>query len=486
MGPPRRIAVLGAGMSGLSAAFLLAKSGHDVVVLEGRDRPGGRVHTVRQGFNDGMFAEAGAMFLPGHHTLTIGYASFLHLDLVPMNPADLAYTLVLRGQTITRPSDPNTVWPVDLWRDERQGGLPGLWNKYVFPALAQIGDPRDPGWPREGARHFDSYSFRRFLRLQGASPGAVEILSLGYLSLLGEGIDSYSALAEMRDLLLQLDMVPPQHQGVVVPGRGPHGLAPSRPTPADSPDPAMLNYQVAGGNDRFPAALANHDMLRSRIRYGATVTRIAADGDSIVISCAGDAEPVRVETVVCTPPFSVLRGIELALPLSLEKRRAIQRLEYTSVTRVWLQVRTRLWRTLGLTGVFNTDLPVLWVNDASVTQPNEMGIIVSYTAGAEARAMAARSEESRAAFVRDGIESFIPGLGSEVVASVSHSWDLDPFSKGDYCWFVPGDFSGIFPAIARAECGVHFAGDHTSGLPGWIQGALESGSRVAAEINALA
>jgi monoamine oxidase len=61
-------------------------------------------------------------------------------------------------------------------------------------------------------------------------------------------------------------------------------------------------------------------------------------------------------------------------------------------------------------------------------------------------------------------------------------WDDEPYQKGGYPWFLPGDMSVLVPTIARPEGRLHFAGDHASVMPGWIQGALESGLRAAEEV----
>src|SRR5205085_7394946 len=67
-GPARKVLILGAGMAGLVAAYELSKLGHDVTILEARTRPGGRVHTLREPFSDGLYAEAGAARPPAHPT----------------------------------------------------------------------------------------------------------------------------------------------------------------------------------------------------------------------------------------------------------------------------------------------------------------------------------------------------------------------------------------------------------------------------------
>ena len=66
-------------MAGLVAGYELTQLGHDVTILEARTRPGGRVHTLREPFSDGLHAEAGAARIPDHHDLTLKYVHLLGL-----------------------------------------------------------------------------------------------------------------------------------------------------------------------------------------------------------------------------------------------------------------------------------------------------------------------------------------------------------------------------------------------------------------------
>src|SRR4051812_32599018 len=85
-GHGRKVIVLGAGMSGLAAGLKLAELGYDVTILEARGRPGGRVHTLREPFSDGLYAEAGAGRLPATHNLTQAYVKRYGLKLDPFHP----------------------------------------------------------------------------------------------------------------------------------------------------------------------------------------------------------------------------------------------------------------------------------------------------------------------------------------------------------------------------------------------------------------
>src|SRR5712691_10336789 len=86
---PKKILILGAGMAGLVAGYELSQLGHDVTILEARMRPGGRVHTLREPFSDGLYAEAGAARIPDNHDLTLKYVKLFDVELEPMYPPRL-------------------------------------------------------------------------------------------------------------------------------------------------------------------------------------------------------------------------------------------------------------------------------------------------------------------------------------------------------------------------------------------------------------
>jgi monoamine oxidase len=127
-GPARKVLVLGAGMAGLVAGYELSKLGHDVTILEARTRPGGRVHTLREPFSDGLYAEEGAARIPDDHDLTHKYVKEFALQLEPFYPRRLSALRFDRGRREEVPIDGFTD---AMGRNfgEELGGNPERWHK---------------------------------------------------------------------------------------------------------------------------------------------------------------------------------------------------------------------------------------------------------------------------------------------------------------------------------------------------------------------
>jgi len=126
--PAKKILILGAGMAGLSAGYELTQLGHDVTILEARMRPGGRVHTLREPFSDGLYAEAGAARIPDDHNLTLKYVKLFNLPLEPMYPERLASLRFDHGTLREGPMATFTEALSDTFGSDL-GGDPKRWQK---------------------------------------------------------------------------------------------------------------------------------------------------------------------------------------------------------------------------------------------------------------------------------------------------------------------------------------------------------------------
>ena len=449
--PPKRIIIVGAGLAGLSAAYELTQAGHDVTVLEARNRPGGRVFTLRDPFPEGLYAEAGASRVPDHHHFTLKYAELFGLTLDPFEPPGLPSIYYIRGEQIRSEPGKEINWPHRLTSEERALGLSGMRQKYIRSLLADIGDVTDPSWPPPAILHkYDPLNRSDVWRAQGASEEAVALLSLGGID---DRVEPWAALVMLRN----------------------NSLNQAR----------TRFYKIRGGTDLLPRAFATR--LAGKVRYGAPVIRIeqSSEGVKAVFLAAGSHHTLAADYLICAVPFSVQKGIEVAPPFSPGKRRAIEQLPYLSGSKIFLQSRTRFWAREGLSGFATTDLPISQVWDATYQQPGTRGILQAFPISVHSRRVTGMAERERVEFALEQVERVYPGMRENFEGGLSKCWDEDEWARGVSAYYKPGQFSSLHPHVARPEGRIHFAGEHTSvWIDGWMQGALESGERVAREVNA--
>ncbi|HVF68634.1 MAG TPA: NAD(P)/FAD-dependent oxidoreductase [Pyrinomonadaceae bacterium] len=450
-GTPKKVVVIGAGVAGLAAAYELTGAGHDVTVLEARGRAGGRVQTMREQFSDGLYAEAGAMNVYDTHDWTMKYVKLFGLALDASAPSTLASVVYLRGRRLVSKQGQAIEYPLELTAEEKKMGRRGMWEKYVLPAARDVGDYDAPGWPSAALLKYDRVTFTEFLRAQGASHAAAELLGLGALGAFGDGAGTVSALVLLREIA---------HRSKV-----------------------KQNYYIRGGTDLLPRAFASK--LSERIRYGAPVVGIEQDSDGVRVAYlhAGSRETFAADRVVCTVPFSVLRRIKVSPDFTREKRRAVEEMPYTSVARAYLQTSSKFWLEEGLTGTATTDLSNMLVFDGAPGQSLRRGILEAYFAGPQARRLTAMREPERVLSTLASVEKVHPRVRREFEVGATKCWDEDEWARGAYAWYRPGQMSSLLPHVARAEGRIHFAGEHASSTFGWMQGAIESGNRAAREIN---
>jgi len=428
--PAKRILIAGAGLAGLSAAYELMRSGHQITVLDARDRPGGRVFTLRDAFADGQYGEAGAETFGETHNFVQHYVQAFHLETIPAWNYGKLTSLVLQD-------------------GRRSPSTNELTSKYVEPAVKEIGDPLAPGWlTADLLRRFDKVSMAEMLQSRGASPEEIARLQIMYSDAWDNGTAPDSALCLLRDEAIAR-----------------HGAS----------------FRLRGGNDQLPKALARS--LGARVHYRTTLERIRQNTKqvTVTVNTSGRRSQISADYLICAIPFTVLRSIEVSPAFSEGKQRAIRELTYNSVTRVYVQSPTRSWVAEGLSGFAATDLPIGTVWDCTEGQPGARGILECYTSGERARRLASLSEPQRIRTVVENLMKVFPGVSSEKTVSIA--WDSDPLVKGAFAWFKRDQMSTLLPHVARREGRVFFAGEHTSPWFGWMQGALESGNRAAREVN---
>ena len=438
-----RVAILGGGLAGLAAGWELKRSGHDVVILEAQTHPGGRVHTIREGLSDDMYAEAGAGRIPNTHTVTREWVKYFNLELEPFFPGDGASVALLKGKRVKmpvgKPVDMSQV-PLNLTPEERRIGLNNFDEHYYGAAMRQIGDAINPDWPPQIAKLAD-ISMADYLKQQGASQDAIDYMVLGF--------QDDAALDFMRDAY--------SHHT--------ESLA-----------------KIRGGNDQLPRAFAAK--LSDQIRYGCAVVHIHRGGDGVRIAYEqeGMRHHLDADAAVCAIPFSVLRKIEVSPEWSPAKRHAIDTLSYGPVVRATYQVNQRYWQAEGLNG-FGTSDKNFEVWQPTYGKPGNRGLLQAYVYERYAHQLDQMSgDQLNAALIAD-MDAVHPGLREHLETVVVKSWANDPWQRGAYTNYYVGE-QKLYPDVCRREDQVWFAGEHASPWPGWMQGAIASGLKAAKEIDA--
>ena len=82
----------------------------------------------------------------------------------------------------------------------------------------------------------------------------------------------------------------------------------------------------------------------------------------------------------------------------------------------------------------------------------------------------------------DLVARTLPAIRSQFEKGSVYRWALDPWARGAFAVFRPGQMTTLMPRLSRPEGDIHFAGEHTSPWMGWMEGALESGERAAREV----
>lgn len=385
----KRITILGAGIAGLVAAYELERLGHEVDIMEGSPRVGGRVWTHRFGNEpDAPYAELGAMRIPSSHQHTLHYVSEMGLNdklckFVTVFEEQNAFMNV-EGKIFQMKDAPR------IFRDRYQGIFTDRYSEktQLFAAwLKTIVDTISPGNLRESLE----------LDLKSHLMDELERLDLEpYFSADGEKIDLQAFIqdnpsfrarcSKALDMFLSDILVETSHD--------------------------LL--QLKGGMDQLIQRLVASIKAPIKCNQKIVAMRVLSDSVELDYQENGQLHTRQCDYVLCTIPFSILRKMELS-GFDARKLNSIHNTIYCPATKVAFHTQQAFWEKQGIKGgasfsgdgVRQTYYPSVKFNPNSGST-----MLASYTIGDDATRMGMMDDQQRHAYVKKRREQYSPGTSN--------------------------------------------------------------------------
>ena len=417
-----KVVIIGAGFSGLAAAYALQKRGIDVVVLEARNRVGGRVYTYNIDAKENLNVELGGEWISKSQKRILSLCEEMGLLLQDnLLQAHLHYK--------------NQYFKPFEWSQGQD------WQKKLAKLKMDFVD-----LTQEDKNELDKLDWWRYLLNNGCDGRDLDIQNLVDSIDFGESIRQVSAYAAL------------QHFTTVAQRK-------------------ELPYKIVGGNGKLADALAKK-IGAEKIKLNHQVLRIE-QSNRVKITCT-NGEAFEADKLICTTPTQAMKKIEWLPKLPIDKIDAINELQYGRVNKNLMLFTNRFWKDERFDIV--TDSTAHFIYHGSKDQKSAKGVLISYAIGDKADVVAKQNDTGRAVLMQQALLPAFGNIRPALEKQFNYYWGDDEFSKGAYSVYRPGQWFRLRPALKKAFINTYFAGEHIADLQASMEGAVVSGEEAAAMI----
>jgi len=446
-----RIAIIGGGIAGLHAAYVLKNAGFPATVYEAANRVGGRMFTARNLMGQGLTTELGGEFIDSIHTDMLNLAKTFGLELIDTklpNTSPLksqAYFFNGKHYSEQEVIDAFTPYVTKIKADQQ--GMSALITADSHSEFDKMLDNMSM------AQYFDRIGLNGWLR---------DLLDVAYVTEFGQPIQQQTALNFLW-------MISPK----ITDGSFEiFGYSDER-------------YKIKGGNDQIINKLAAE--LKNQIETSHELTTISQNNDgsqSLSFKMATGNKTVTADFVLLTLPFTLLRNVAVSPAWPEWKRKAIFDIGYGNNSKLMIGFKNRYWNKLGYAGYYFTEsmLQSGWDNSELQT-PTEGGLTI-YSGGEQALNVGSGTIAGQVSQHLPLLERMYPGANANLNGKMERFiWPTYKWTKCSYTCFKPGQYTTIAGNEIKPVNNIFFAGEHCSyDYQGYMNGGAETGRRAAESI----